>query len=39
MPLQPFEKIHELLNMADVHLLPQREDAASLVMPLNWGAC
>jgi colanic acid biosynthesis glycosyl transferase WcaI len=37
MPLQPFEKFNELLNMADVHLLPQREDAADLVMPSKLG--
>lgn len=33
LPLQPFEKLNELLNMADIHLLPQRADAADLVMP------
>ena len=33
LPLQPFEYLNELLNMADVHLLPQRADAADLVMP------
>lgn len=32
-PLQPFEKLNDLLNMADVHLLPQRGDAADLVLP------
>lgn len=32
-PLQPFEKLNQLLNMADIHLLPQRADAADLVMP------
>jgi len=37
MPLQPIEKFNELLNMANVHLLPQREDAASLVMPSKLG--
>lgn len=31
--LQPFEKLNELLNSADIHLLPQREDAEDLVMP------
>ena len=31
--LQPLDKLNELLNMADVHLLPQRADAADLVMP------
>ncbi len=33
LPLQPAEKLNELLNLADVHLLPQRADAADLVMP------
>jgi len=32
-PLQPLEKLNELLNMADIHLLPQSSDAADLVMP------
>lgn len=31
--LQPFERLGELLGMADIHLLPQRADAADLVMP------
>jgi colanic acid biosynthesis glycosyl transferase WcaI len=31
--LQPLEKLNELLNMADVHLLPQKADVADLVMP------
>jgi len=33
LPLQPEERLNELLNTADIHLLPQREDAADLVMP------
>lgn len=33
LPLQPIEKLNELLNLADIHLLPQRSDAADLVMP------
>lgn len=33
LPLQPLERLNELLNAADIHLLPQREDAADLVMP------
>lgn len=33
MPLQPIEKLHALLNMPDVHLLPQRKNVADLVMP------
>jgi colanic acid biosynthesis glycosyl transferase WcaI len=32
-PLQPLERLNDLLNMADVHLLPQRSDAEDLVMP------
>jgi colanic acid biosynthesis glycosyl transferase WcaI len=33
LPLQPVAQLNELLNLADVHLLPQRADAADLVMP------
>jgi len=33
LPLQPVERLNDLLNLADIHLLPQREDAADLVMP------
>jgi colanic acid biosynthesis glycosyl transferase WcaI len=33
LPLQPVERLNDLLNMADVHLLPQRADVADLVMP------
>jgi colanic acid biosynthesis glycosyl transferase WcaI len=33
LPLQPLEKLNELLNLADIHLLPQKRDAADLVMP------
>jgi colanic acid biosynthesis glycosyl transferase WcaI len=33
LPLQPFEGLNDLLNLADIHLLPQRADAADLVMP------
>lgn len=32
-PLQPVERLNDLLNMADVHLLPQKAGAADLVMP------
>jgi colanic acid biosynthesis glycosyl transferase WcaI len=31
--LQPLERLGELLSFADIHLLPQRADAADLVMP------
>lgn len=33
LPLQPLELLNDLLNMADIHVLPQRADAADLVMP------
>ena len=33
MPLQPLDKLGALLGLADVHLLPQRADAAEMVMP------
>jgi colanic acid biosynthesis glycosyl transferase WcaI len=33
LPLQPLSRLNELLNMADVHLLPQISGAADLVMP------
>jgi colanic acid biosynthesis glycosyl transferase WcaI len=33
LPLQPIEQLNELLNLADIHLLPQRADVADLVMP------
>lgn len=32
-PLQPVEKLSDLLGMADVHLLPQIKGAADLVLP------
>ncbi len=32
-PLQPTSRLNELLNMADIHLLPQVGGAADLVMP------
>ena len=33
LPLQPLTRLNELLNLADIHLLPQRADAADLVLP------
>ena len=33
LPLQPFERLGELLTTADIHLLPQSSDAADLVLP------
>jgi colanic acid biosynthesis glycosyl transferase WcaI len=35
--LQPEEKLNDLVNLADVHLLPQLVDAADLVMPSKLG--
>jgi colanic acid biosynthesis glycosyl transferase WcaI len=33
MPLQPFERLGDLLSMADIHLLPQSLGAEDLVLP------
>jgi colanic acid biosynthesis glycosyl transferase WcaI len=33
LPLQPADRLNELLNFADIHLLPQLADASDLVMP------
>jgi colanic acid biosynthesis glycosyl transferase WcaI len=33
LPLQPFERLGELLGLADVHLLTQSEDVEDLVLP------
>ena len=33
LPLQTSERLNEMLNAADIHVLPQRADAADLVMP------
>ena len=32
-PLQPLQKLNRLVNLADIHLLPQKPEAADLVMP------
>ena len=32
-PVQPLEKLNDLLNLADIHVLPQLPGAADLVMP------
>jgi colanic acid biosynthesis glycosyl transferase WcaI len=37
LPLQPKERFNQLLNLADIHLLPQRVGAADLVMPSKLG--
>jgi colanic acid biosynthesis glycosyl transferase WcaI len=33
LPLQPIERLGELLCFGDIHLLPQNEDATDLVLP------
>jgi colanic acid biosynthesis glycosyl transferase WcaI len=33
LPLQPAERLNDLLGLADIHLLPQRGGASDLVMP------
>lgn len=33
LPLQPVDQFNEVLNLADIHLLPQRVEATDLVMP------
>jgi len=33
LPIQPADRLNDLLNLADIHLLPQLSDAADLVMP------
>jgi putative colanic acid biosynthesis glycosyltransferase WcaI len=33
LPVQPLEQFNQLLNAADIHLLPQRNDVEDLVMP------
>lgn len=32
-PLQATDRLNDLLNLADIHVLPQRSDAADLVLP------
>lgn len=38
LPLQPIDRLNDLLNAADIHLLPQRASAADLVMPSRLSA-
>jgi colanic acid biosynthesis glycosyl transferase WcaI len=33
LPVQPADRLNDLLNLADIHLLPQRANVADLVMP------
>jgi colanic acid biosynthesis glycosyl transferase WcaI len=35
---QPNERFNELMGLADIHVLPQRADAADIVMPSKLGA-
>jgi colanic acid biosynthesis glycosyl transferase WcaI len=37
LPLQPEHRLNDLLNLADVHVLPQLESAADLVLPSKLG--
>jgi len=37
-PLQPLSRLNELLNLAEIHLLPQRAAAEDLVMPSKLSA-
>jgi colanic acid biosynthesis glycosyl transferase WcaI len=38
LPLQPLNRLNDLLNAGDIHLLPQRASAADLVMPSRLSA-
>ncbi len=37
LPLQPLAQLNELLNLADIHVLPQRAGAADLMLPSKLG--
>ncbi len=37
LPLQPVESLNELLNLADLHVLPQAKNTADLVLPSKLG--
>ncbi|MEM7043295.1 MAG: glycosyltransferase, partial [Pseudomonadota bacterium] len=37
LPLQPSERFNDLLNLADIHLLPQRPFTASFALPSKFG--
>lgn len=37
LPLQPIERFNDLLNLADIHLLPQRPNTASFALPSKFG--
>ncbi len=37
LPLQPRERLNDLLNLADIHILPQRPHVASFALPSKLG--
>ncbi len=37
LPLQPTERLNDLLNLADIHLLPQKAGVEDLVLPSKLG--
>lgn len=37
LPLQPNERFNDLLNLADIHLLPQRQSTVSFTLPSKFG--
>ena len=37
LPVQPIERLNELLNLADIHLLPQKSEISDFVMPSKLG--
>ncbi|WP_237155464.1 WcaI family glycosyltransferase [Oryzibacter oryziterrae] len=37
LPFQPYERLNEFMNMADLHALPQEKGAADLVLPSKLG--
>ena len=37
LPFQPYERLNEFLNMADLHVLPQGKGTADLVLPSKLG--
>jgi putative colanic acid biosynthesis glycosyltransferase WcaI len=37
LPLQPRERLNDLLNLADIHILPQRAQAGSFALPSKLG--
>jgi colanic acid biosynthesis glycosyl transferase WcaI len=39
LPIQPIEKLNELLNLADIHLIPQRPNVADAVFPSKLTNC